>query len=110
MNILIVKLSAIGDVIHTLPSLAALRRCYPDADISWVVEEAAADLLADHPDLNRVLISRRKTWLKELRAGWGILLVGLVVCPWAIAIGLATHGAFFHDSLAGDLFPLEGQL
>jgi len=69
LNILIVKLSAIGDVIHTLPSLAALRRCYPDADISWVVEEAAADLLADHPDLNRVLISRRKTWLKELRQG-----------------------------------------
>ena len=69
MNILIVKLSAIGDVIHTLPSLSALRRCYPDAEISWVVEEAAADLLVDHPDLDRVLISRRKTWLKELRQG-----------------------------------------
>ena len=69
MNILIVKLSAIGDVIHTLPSLVALRRCYPDAEISWVVEEAAADLLADHPDLNRLLIFRRKTWLKELRRG-----------------------------------------
>lgn len=69
MNILIVKLSAIGDVVHTLPSLAALRRCYPDAEISWVVEEAAADLLADHPDLDRVLVSRRKTWLKDLRQG-----------------------------------------
>lgn len=69
MNILIVKLSAIGDVIHTLPSLSALRRCYPDAELTWVVEEAAADLLADHPDLNRVLIFRRKTWLKELRQG-----------------------------------------
>ena len=69
MNILIVKLSAIGDVIHTLPALAALRRLYPAADITWVVEEAAADLLADHPDLDRVLISRRKTWLKEFRQG-----------------------------------------
>jgi heptosyltransferase I len=69
VNILIVKLSAIGDVIHTLPALAALRRLYPSADITWVVEEAAADLLADHPDLDRVLISRRKTWLKELRQG-----------------------------------------
>jgi heptosyltransferase I len=69
VNILIVKLSAIGDVVHTLPSLAALRRCYPDAEISWVAEEAAADLLADHPDLDRVLVSRRKTWLKELRQG-----------------------------------------
>lgn len=69
MNILIVKLSAIGDVIHTLPSLAALRRCYPDADITWVVEEEAADLLANHPDLNRVIVSGRKRWLNELRRG-----------------------------------------
>ena len=69
VNILIVKLSAIGDVIHTLPSLAVLRRCYPDADITWVVEEAAADLLAGHPDLNRVIVSGRKRWLNELRRG-----------------------------------------
>jgi 3-deoxy-D-manno-octulosonic-acid transferase/heptosyltransferase-1 len=69
VNILIVKLSAIGDVIHTLPSLAALRRCYPDADITWVVEEEAADLLAGHPDLNRVIVSGRKRWLNELRQG-----------------------------------------
>ena len=69
VNILIVKLSAIGDVIHTLPALAALRRLYPAADITWVVEESAADLLADHPDLDRVLVSRRRTWLKEFRQG-----------------------------------------
>jgi 3-deoxy-D-manno-octulosonic-acid transferase/heptosyltransferase-1 len=69
VNILIVKLSAIGDVIHTLPSLAALRRCHPDADITWVVEEAAADLLAGHPDLNRVIVSSRKRWIHELRRG-----------------------------------------
>ena len=69
MNILIVKLSAIGDVIHTLPALAALRRCYPDADITWVVEEAAADLLTGHPDLDRVLVFRRKTWMRDLRRG-----------------------------------------
>jgi len=69
VNILIVKLSAIGDVIHTLPALAELRQRYPDADITWVVEEAAADLLTDHPHLDRVLISRRKTWLKNLRQG-----------------------------------------
>jgi len=69
MNLLIVKLSAIGDVIHTLPSLAALRRCYPQAHISWVVEEAASDLLADHPMLNRVLVSRRKRWVRDLKEG-----------------------------------------
>ncbi len=69
MNILIVKLSAIGDVVHTLPSLAALRRCWPDADITWVVEEAAADILWGQPDLNRVVVSSRKRWLKELQKG-----------------------------------------
>ncbi|HTZ39961.1 MAG TPA: glycosyltransferase family 9 protein [Syntrophales bacterium] len=69
MNILIVKLSAIGDVIHTLPSLAALRRCYPQAHISWIVEEAASDLLMDHPMIDRVLVSGRKRWVRELKEG-----------------------------------------
>jgi 3-deoxy-D-manno-octulosonic-acid transferase/heptosyltransferase-1 len=69
VNILIVKLSAIGDVVHTLPSLAALRRRYPDAHITWVVEEAAADLLMEHPHLNHLIISRRKGWIGDLKGG-----------------------------------------
>lgn len=69
MNILLVKLSAIGDVIHTLPSLGALRRLYPQAHITWVVEEAAADLVTNHPWLDEVIVFHRKTWLKSLRAG-----------------------------------------
>jgi heptosyltransferase-1 len=69
VNILIVKLSAIGDVIHTLPSLSALRKLYPDAHITWVVEEAAVDLVQKHPDLDAVLISRRKRWSKYLQRG-----------------------------------------
>lgn len=69
VNILIVKLSAIGDVIHTLPSLAALRRLYPKAHITWVIEEAASDLIKGHPDLNRVLVSGRKRWLHDLKTG-----------------------------------------
>jgi heptosyltransferase I len=69
MNILIVKLSAVGDVIHTLPSLSALRKLYPDAHITWVVEEAAAGLVENHPYLDKVLISRRKSWIKYFRKG-----------------------------------------
>ena len=69
MNILIVKLSAIGDVIHTLPSLTALRKLYPDAHITWVVEEAAADLIKNHPYLDAVLVSRRKSWIKDFQRG-----------------------------------------
>ncbi|MBW2600010.1 MAG: glycosyltransferase family 9 protein [Deltaproteobacteria bacterium] len=67
MNILIVKLSAIGDVVHTLPSLAALRELYPKAHITWVVEEASSDIIKNHPHLNRVIISRRKRWVENLK-------------------------------------------
>ena len=67
MNILIVKLSAIGDVIHTLPALNAVRKHYPDAHITWLVEEAASDLIVGHKALDRVLISKRKRWMKELK-------------------------------------------
>ncbi len=69
MNILVVKLSAIGDVIHTLPSVACLRRRYPDAHITWIIEEAAADLIRNHPHVDRVIVSSRKRWLREIRQG-----------------------------------------
>ena len=68
MNILIVKLSAIGDVIHTLPALNAVRNYYPNANITWLVEEDAASLVYGHKALNRVIISKRKRWLKALRS------------------------------------------
>jgi hypothetical protein len=41
MNILFIKLSAIGDVVQTLPALEALKNQYPDSHITWVVEDAA---------------------------------------------------------------------
>jgi heptosyltransferase-1 len=69
MNILIVKLSAIGDVVHTLPALAALRKLYPQAFITWVIEEGAADLIQNHPYLDKVLVSYRKRWLSDLKKG-----------------------------------------
>ena len=69
MNILIVKTSAIGDVTHTLPALNAIRDYYPDAHISWLVEEAAQDIINGHPALDLVLISRRKHWIKEFKKG-----------------------------------------
>ena len=68
MNILIVKLSAIGDVIHTLPALNAVRNYYPDANITWLVEEDAAPIVQGHKALDRVIVSKRKRWLKALRS------------------------------------------
>lgn len=79
-TILIVKLSAIGDVVQTLPVAEALRKQYPTAQIDWLVEEEASDLILGHPVLNRVLVSRRKYWLKQLRKKgqrrWAIKEIG----------------------------------
>jgi heptosyltransferase-1 len=55
-NILIVKLSAIGDVIHALPVAHALKQTYPNARITWVVEKPAYDLLTDNPDIDEIII------------------------------------------------------
>jgi heptosyltransferase-1 len=68
VNILIVKLSAIGDVIHTMPALNAIRSHFPDAHITWLVEEDAASLVEGHEALNRVLVSKRKRWMRGLRS------------------------------------------
>jgi 4-amino-4-deoxy-L-arabinose transferase-like glycosyltransferase len=42
-------------------------------------------------------------WLGRLRPGWGVALMLAVVAPWFVAIGIATHGAFFADAVGGDL-------
>jgi heptosyltransferase-1 len=44
-RLLVVRLSAMGDIIHTLPAVAALRAAFPDATLGWVVEERWAELL-----------------------------------------------------------------
>lgn len=55
-NILIVKLSAIGDVIHALPVASALKKCFPQARITWVVEKPAFDILNNNPDIDEIII------------------------------------------------------
>ena len=51
-RILIVRLSAIGDVIHGLPVLCALRTAYPSAHLAWVVEGRAGEVLEGHAALD----------------------------------------------------------
>ena len=55
MRILFVKLGSIGDVVHTLPALAAVRRGVPGSKISWVVERRAAEILRDNPLLESLI-------------------------------------------------------
>lgn len=66
-SVLIVKLSAIGDVIHALPVASELRRLLPDARIGWLVEELSAPLLDNHPCIDKLYIVPRKRWRKESR-------------------------------------------
>lgn len=59
-RILIVRLSAIGDVVVTTPVSRALREAFPDAYLAWVVEPAAAGMLGDNPYLDEVIVWDRK--------------------------------------------------
>src|SRR5687767_5703469 len=48
MKILIIKLSSIGDIVHTLPTLSAIRKALPGAEISWAVEKGSAEILREN--------------------------------------------------------------
>lgn len=54
-RLLIVKPSSLGDVVHALPTLAALRRRFPSATFSWLVKREWAEVLEGNPDLDEVL-------------------------------------------------------
>ena len=59
-NILIVKLSSIGDVIHALPVSYAVKETYPDARLTWVVEKAAYSLLEENPCIDRLILFKKE--------------------------------------------------
>jgi heptosyltransferase I len=68
-RILIVRLSAIGDVIQTMPVACALRERFPDAFLAWAVESRAAALLRGHIALDE-LIELPRGWLKSPGGVW----------------------------------------
>lgn len=55
MRILFVKLSSIGDIVHTLPTLAAVRKALPAAEISWAVEKSSAEILRGNALINNLI-------------------------------------------------------
>lgn len=71
VRILIIRMSALGDIVHALPLLAAIRRAHPEAHIGWLCEPAGKALLERHPMIDRLHILPRKAWrqskLKALR-------------------------------------------
>jgi heptosyltransferase I len=64
-KILIIKPSALGDIVHSLPFLHSLRQHYPEAKIHWVVARGLQGLLEDHPMIQRLWIIDKERW-KEL--------------------------------------------
>ena len=63
-KILLIKLSAVGDVIHTIPVLNKLRRRYPSAQLDWLVTPAIAELLRHNPAIINVIEFARDDWSK----------------------------------------------
>ena len=75
VRIAIVKLSSLGDVIHALPLASALRRTYPAAHLTWIVEAREYALLRDHPDLDAVLPVDTRLWRRLIQRPAGAHLV-----------------------------------
>jgi lipopolysaccharide heptosyltransferase I len=69
MRILIVKLGSIGDIVHTLPAVAAIRKAMPQAEISWVVERRTSEILRDNPILDRLIEVDTKALRRGLMSG-----------------------------------------
>jgi heptosyltransferase-1 len=67
-RILIVKLSAIGDVVMATPTAQSIRLAYPNAHIAWLVEKRCADVLKGNPNLDEVLVYDRQRGAKALPA------------------------------------------
>ena len=74
-NILVVKLSSLGDVVHAMPAVQDMRRAFPQARMDWVVERAFAPLVRRCEGVNRVIECDLRRWRKAplsaaTRAAW----------------------------------------
>jgi heptosyltransferase I len=69
-RVCIVMLGAVGDVVHTLPVLSAIKRHHPAAKVSWILQPGPASLVRGHPDPDEIILFHRSRGLKafaELR-------------------------------------------
>ena len=66
MHVLIVKVSSLGDVIHTLPALTDARKAIPNIKFDWVIEEAFVEIPAWHTAVNKVIPVALRRWKKNI--------------------------------------------
>jgi heptosyltransferase I len=122
LKILLVRLSAFGDIIHTLPALCALRRHYPEARIDWLVSRKCSDLLEDHPDIDglhlldrtpRGFLSMRRELQKEAFDVCidfqGLIKSGVLTRLSGAPRRIGRHAAACRESLAAAFYTERGQ-
>ena len=66
---LVIRLSSIGDIVHTLPAVAALGRAHPQAEIHWAIENRFAPLIESNPFVSRMIRLDTLTWRKNATSG-----------------------------------------
>ena len=66
MKILLVRLSSMGDLIHTLPAVEDLARQCPDVELHWLCEAGFADIARLHPFVKKVHVMKWRQWRKHL--------------------------------------------
>lgn len=66
MNILLVRVSSLGDVLHNMPIVADIRRHFPHANIDWVVEEGYVSLVRLNPQVRNIIPFALRRWRKSL--------------------------------------------
>ena len=69
-NILIIRLSSLGDIIHTLPAFSALRKNFPEATISWVVEAKGSEILDLVPGVDKTITAHTEGWRLHRKKFW----------------------------------------
>jgi len=67
-KILVLRLSAVGDVIRTLPAVKALKEHAPSASVTWIVEEPSQAFLESQPEVDSVILFPRKRWTKGIKS------------------------------------------
>lgn len=72
---LVLRLSAVGDVIRTLPAVKALKEYYPSSSITWVSEEPSMSILEGQPEINEVILFPRRRWTEYIKSIKGLIRI-----------------------------------
>lgn len=109
LQILIVRLGAMGDVIHALPAAATLKQNFPASRIAWAIEPKWSALLDRNPYIDRVLTIDRRSWtgirtaaraLTGARFDLAVDLQGLIKSAVVTRLSRAPRRVGFHRSQA----------